>query len=402
MWGAFFKPTARAERLLRKFLLLAATLVACLAVLEILTRVVVPSQVDVPHLRVYPQGFYTWYPRSLFTYHNLDKVEPPSAEIRINADGLRDEEVPLPKDRDETRILVLGDSFTAAVQLPEEQVYSSVLEERLSHTARDGRYRVINAGFNGAGTAHELLYFLFKGRALEPDIVILQIAFNDLDDNTAHDGFSLADGELVISDDVLNPAWWKAPLLRARDAVGNSSLVFYLTYRSVKNVLRAFSGGGSRPVAMSGPRVAFAAEADETTEQSHDEESALLLSELVGRLVDEANAEGIPVIIMTLPYPLFLGAEDERFALAKRYIRRRTAETHSWLLEMRQEFLNAHRLGEEVFLPYDGHLGVAGHRIVAGALERALLPYAQPRVGPTRPSSSVPKKQRLAAVQPGG
>jgi hypothetical protein len=68
------------------------------------------------------------------------------------------------------------------------------------------------------------------------------------------------------------------------------------------------------------------------------------------------------------------------------------------MLEMRTEFLNAHRLGEQVFLEYDGHLGPDGHRIVAGALERAILPYAESRVGPNWPAN----KAGAMAVQPGG
>ncbi len=139
-----------------------AFLVWCLVLLcllEIGIRMVVAPQIDVPHLRVFAGGFYTWYPRSRFTYHNLPKVEPPTADVRINEHGLRGESFPREKPAGETRVLVLGDSYTAGVQLPEDRIFTTLLARELDRRAPSDRHRVVNAGFNGAGTAQELLYF---------------------------------------------------------------------------------------------------------------------------------------------------------------------------------------------------------------------------------------------------
>ena len=46
----------------------------------------------------------------------------------------------------------------------------------------------------------------------------------------------------------------------------------------------------------------------------------------------------------------------------------------------------------EVFLQFDGHLGTAGHRIVAGAFERAILALVQSRIGPARPPARLPRR----------
>jgi hypothetical protein len=97
------------------------------------------------HLRVYAEGFYTWYAGSRFTYHNLPGVVPTSAAVRINALGLRGDEVPMPKPAGEHRVLVVGDSYTAAVQLPEERIFTTLLQHALTLARPDASYRVVNA-----------------------------------------------------------------------------------------------------------------------------------------------------------------------------------------------------------------------------------------------------------------
>src|ERR1043165_197692 len=110
---------------MKKLALLLIECAVLLALLEVAIRVVVAPQVDVPHLQVDAHGFYTWYPGSRFTYHNLPNVDPPSATVRVNANGLRGPELALTKPADERRVLVIGDSFTAAVQLPEAEIFTT-------------------------------------------------------------------------------------------------------------------------------------------------------------------------------------------------------------------------------------------------------------------------------------
>jgi lysophospholipase L1-like esterase len=79
------------------------------------------------------------------------------------------------------RIVVLGDSFMEAYQVPLETSLPYLLQERLA----DRKVEVINLGIGGYGTAQELLYLRDEGFKYQPDLVVL--AFypgNDVQNNS--------------------------------------------------------------------------------------------------------------------------------------------------------------------------------------------------------------------------
>ena len=100
--------------------------------------------------------------------------------IKINSLGLRDEELPIEKPKEEKRILVLGDSYVEALQVPLEQSFLKLLEDKLL----SNNILVINGGHSGYGQAEQLLLWRSKGRALSPDLVILFFSSNDIIDNS--------------------------------------------------------------------------------------------------------------------------------------------------------------------------------------------------------------------------
>jgi lysophospholipase L1-like esterase len=93
-------------------------------------------------------------------------------EIAINGDGVRDDEPVGPKMADERRILLLGDSLVLSVQVPLQQTFGKLLEQRLNARAPRYRYRVLNAGVQGYGPVEELLLFKSIAAGLQPDLVI--------------------------------------------------------------------------------------------------------------------------------------------------------------------------------------------------------------------------------------
>src|SRR5262245_46517410 len=117
---------------MRKLALVIVEFAVLFALLEVAIRFTVAPQIDVPHMRVYPNGFYTWYPGARCTIHNRPGVDPPVAPVRINAEGLRGSDLPPRKPAGERRVLVVGDSYTAAVQLPEDAIYTTLLEAELN------------------------------------------------------------------------------------------------------------------------------------------------------------------------------------------------------------------------------------------------------------------------------
>jgi lysophospholipase L1-like esterase len=105
---------------------------------------------------------------------------------RFNSFGLRDIDRPLEKPDGVFRILFLGDSTVASMQVAREDSYPGLLEELLSAEAGAGKVEVINAGIDGYGTAQSLLMFHEYGSRVDPDLVVLGVYLaNDVADNWA-------------------------------------------------------------------------------------------------------------------------------------------------------------------------------------------------------------------------
>lgn len=97
--------------------------------------------------------------------------------VATNAHGNRGRAHPPERRPGTRRVLVLGDSFTEAVQVGEEDLFTSRLEAARSDL------EVINAGVAGYGTVQEYLYLRDEGLAFRPDVVLLMLYGNDLSDN---------------------------------------------------------------------------------------------------------------------------------------------------------------------------------------------------------------------------
>jgi hypothetical protein len=104
--------------------------------------------------------------------------------IEINSKGLRGAEIDYPKPAGEYRILVVGDSFTFAEQVNQQETFTQRLEDRLNAESSGPHYRVLNAGSNGWATANEAVYLTKEGVRFRPDLVIVALYVgNDVSDN---------------------------------------------------------------------------------------------------------------------------------------------------------------------------------------------------------------------------
>ncbi len=99
-----------------------------------------------------------------------------STNVRINKNGLRDREHSYERQDDNKRILVLGDSFAWGYGVEEPERFSQQLEKSIGA-------EVINAGVSGYSTDQELLWYRNEGIKYETDLVIVEMAGNDIGDN---------------------------------------------------------------------------------------------------------------------------------------------------------------------------------------------------------------------------
>ena len=100
--------------------------------------------------------------------------------VTINDKGLRDrphEYAPAPGV---FRIVVLGDSYMEAYQVPLEQS----LPYRLQETLAERGVEVVNLGVGGYGTTQAYLALREEGLRYAPDLVILAFYHNDVSDNS--------------------------------------------------------------------------------------------------------------------------------------------------------------------------------------------------------------------------
>lgn len=164
----------------KKLLLIALGLFFGLLIMEIALRIVgytypiwyMPDQYTGYSLRPNVEG---WYTREGQSY------------VRVNSDGLRDREHSKQKPPNTVRIAVLGDSFSEAMHVPQEDTFWWLMERRLKACpAFAGKnVEVINFGVSGYGTAQELITLRQKVWAYQPDIVLLAfLTFNDIMDNS--------------------------------------------------------------------------------------------------------------------------------------------------------------------------------------------------------------------------
>lgn len=101
------------------------------------------------------------------------------ADVAINSQGLRDKEYTLTKPAGTYRILMLGDSTTFGWGVPADATVAKILEQRLNAANLGRSFEVLNAGVGNYGTVQEVTYYLQRGRAFHPDLVILEYFIND-------------------------------------------------------------------------------------------------------------------------------------------------------------------------------------------------------------------------------
>lgn len=318
------------------------------------------------------------------------------AWVRINADGLRDREIPRRKPAGTARVLTLGDSITAAFQVPLEETFQKVLEQRLNARATSPRYEVLNAGVNGYGTDQALLYYRHRGADYRPDVVLLMFYLgNDIKDNDprfrapfsnyAKPHFVLAQGGLRLVEFPYRP-----PLTRRVSEAAKDWLAPLRIYR-LAYVAAVHAGANPRRLVPGGE----AEPAPATTDPAETWNGGWALTRaLLGELRREVEARGSRLIIALVPPPDAVDPEywtkvkrpvrppvglddpDEQEAVVAAFLRGAGFHFVSLVPPLRRAFATD---GQPLYFYFDRHLNAAGHRVVADTLHGYLARVIAPR-----------------------
>lgn len=140
-----------------------------------------------------------------------------SALWESNAQAVRAQRDFGPKPAGVTRVLCVGDSFTACDQVDYPQSWPGVLEQCLQAAGGAQAIEVVNAGHPGFGTVNSARWIKKFGGAFEPDVVLLAMTPNDLLENQYPLQYSARDGALVSGKStdadrdryLKRKAWWR-------------------------------------------------------------------------------------------------------------------------------------------------------------------------------------------------
>ncbi|MFQ5702125.1 MAG: SGNH/GDSL hydrolase family protein [Acidobacteriota bacterium] len=191
-----------------------------------------------------------------------------------NGLGFRDRDHALDKPPGVYRILVLGDSITKGLGVPDkERIFPAVLERKLDESGLTSE--VINFGVEGYNTQQEVETLEEKGLVYKPDLVVLAYSLNDRDWPAHHLYREMLEQEFHrgwISDARISP--FLAP----------SALYRFLRYR----VLARFPRGSSA--------------IEETIRKRIDLVQQDTVEEYFGVLADLARSNRFDVLVAVFPY----------------------------------------------------------------------------------------------------
>lgn len=188
--------------------LVAASVVFALGMAEIVVRVMDLEPPPMWHFTstvgwLYQPNLKTWYTSPEF-----------HSRVEINSRGFHDREHQYAKPPGVVRIVTLGDSFVAAIEVPLEDSFSRLLEKRLNELGAPTRFEVINLGVGGYSTVNEMLMFGEEGAKYRPDLVMVFFNDGDIRDNfhltvdsvvPGAPYFELIDGRLVLKHFPIGP-----------------------------------------------------------------------------------------------------------------------------------------------------------------------------------------------------
>lgn len=119
-------------------------------------------------------------PELPFVHRPNGRAHIMGADVAINSLGLRDHrEIAPQNDPSTTRIMMLGDSVTFGFGVAQHETAAAQLETLLTAAGTQRRFEVLNAGVGNYNTAMEVAAYLKSGRALNPDLVVLNFFVND-------------------------------------------------------------------------------------------------------------------------------------------------------------------------------------------------------------------------------
>ena len=159
------------------------TLAVLLVIIALAGQIYTFSKPGYENLDVIPDRQIGWrlVPNSLFTHTGTHWYEREfKTQIKTNSLGFRDKERTIEKQKDLTRLVVIGDSFVVAREVPFDKTPSQLLERYLNEGnpgdfSKRSTYEVLNFGITGFSIPQNLLTNRIYVKDFAPKYVFLFI-----------------------------------------------------------------------------------------------------------------------------------------------------------------------------------------------------------------------------------
>lgn len=296
---------------------------------------------------------------------------------QTNSFGMRDREHQLEKPNGTYRILLLGDSFMEALQVPFERSFAPRLESMLKRTT--GRpTEVINAAVSGWGTDDELTYLKRYGQRFRPDLILVAMTMtNDVSDNLAEKFHHLEGGKLRESAVQTTP-WLQYKVWQLKAFFGAYSHLYQLTRLWFH--LKDIEAGGqqlNRHVEEQ-----FRKKPTERMKKGWQ-----LTFELLGEIERMGNGIGAGVVIVLIPVSSQLDEAkmrslEEAHGLSpdvididgpQRMIKAFAGERKIGVVDLLPTFREQTQKGRLLVLKQDGHWTEAGHEAACNIVSHQVI-----------------------------
>ena len=307
-----------------------------------------------------------------------------SAMVSINSLGFRDDEFISPKPPGTFRIAVLGDSYCAALQVPLEKTFHSLLEKKFSNNGQ--KVDIVNLGVPAYGNAREWLLYRLLAKELAVDAVLWFVfPFNDVSDNAdfIDHGFpypGMPDFESKLAEARARPV-----------SQGRKIINIWLDdhsyfYRWQKYITNKAAGRIKRMAGYAMPQLRHLVKLFVEPDLPESKRKWKLTSDIVKGFTSEMQADGMPVLAVVFMPRLSINQESFReimlysgydpdiydVSVFQSKVDELTgifSEVGVDFVEMTPFFFEASKSGSEpIFYRYDGHWAPFGHRIVADVL----------------------------------
>lgn len=330
--------------------------------------------------RLAPQDLSIWDSlRDGLTVHRVHAdVYLPGVDQRIQTNnlGMRDRERMIEKPEDTFRLLVLGDSFMEALQVPIEESFPALLEERIEDPS--STVEVVNLSVSGWGTDDEVTYLERHGLSLSPDgILIMMTLHNDVSDNLMFE-FHTMDPSGLRARPVSAMPLPRYAIQKLKAYLAGSSQIYQLAYQtSVRGRVR-------RGAVQLDRHVASLLRRDSSPEVERGWKVTLALLDKAASLI-ERNGAWLAIGMIPLrvqvedaAYLKFLDTHGLSADLMQRDAPQRRLD--AWarsrgipIVDLLPAFeARAGESNEILYLPVDGHWSAAGHALAAREIATAL------------------------------